>query len=257
MMSSLLEPWAAVRLASQAGFNAVCIDCEHGCATTQMIEPAGALAAAIGMSLFVRVRSRADVGVVLDCGAHGIVCSHVQTPDEARSWGKLAKYPPLGGRALSSTRLHRRFSDGSLSEKIIKANEQTLVFVTIETPSGLRALDEIAAIQQVDGLIVGPLDLSTELGHPGDVLHPNIVRAHQEVADSCRANGKQFGAFLSGELMSSPVASLNPDLILAGTDSSYLLASASADVRMIRDCQNKVSLTSDLGANLHLNGGDR
>ncbi len=221
------EPWKTVRLAAEAGFNCVVIDCEHGGATAGVVEAAAALARAVDVLLLVRVRSSEDIGTVLDCGAHGVLLPHVESADQAALAAGLAKYPGMGRRSLSSTRLRQLYRGVSLSEAILAANRETLVFVTVESASAVAAVDQIAAVPQVDGIVVGALDLSTDFGSPGEFGAPNVLDAHRAVAKACREKGKRFGAFWQAPILSREIASLAPDLVIAGSDDSHFVRAAS------------------------------
>jgi 4-hydroxy-2-oxoheptanedioate aldolase len=184
----------AVEIAADTGFDWLLIDLEHGSGSaadlrSMLLACRGSSAASI-----VRIRSvDADtVKFVMDSGAAGIMFPYVSTVAEAKRAVDCIKYPPLGSRgvagAIRATNFgrdwHQYFND---------ANDNSLVIVQIETPEAVEASADIAAIDGVDVLFVGPLDLSVNLGFPGDFTQPRFVEALKKVVKSCSDHGKTPG----------------------------------------------------------------
>ncbi|HIE98421.1 MAG TPA: 2-dehydro-3-deoxyglucarate aldolase [Fuerstia sp.] len=184
----------AVEIAADTGFDWLLIDLEHGSGSesdlrNMLLACRGSSAASI-----VRIRSvDADtVKFVMDSGAAGIMFPYVSTVAEAKRAVDCIKYPPLGSRgvagAIRATNFgrdwHQYFND---------ANDNSLVIVQIETPEAVEASADIAAIDGVDVLFVGPLDLSVNLGFPGDFTQPRFVEALKKVVKSCSDHGKTPG----------------------------------------------------------------
>ncbi len=183
-----------VEIAADTGFDWLLIDLEHGSGSladlrSMLLACRGSKAAPV-----VRIRSvDADtVKFVMDSGAAGIMFPYVSTVEEAKLAVDCMKYPPTGVRgvagAIRATRFGREWK-----QYFEEANRESLVVVQIETPEGVEAAAEIAAVPGVDVLFVGPLDLSVNLGCPGDFSPPHFVNALQKVVQACEENGKTAG----------------------------------------------------------------
>jgi len=143
----------------------------------------------------VRVRSvaDADVSVLLDNGATGIVFPDVNTADDARRAVAAARFPPLGKRSVGANFPQYDGRAVPLAECVPALEAQTLVVCMIETREGLANVDEIARVDGVDVLHVGSNDLLAEMGKPGQFDHADIVAAQDRVIAAARANGKWAG----------------------------------------------------------------
>ncbi|WP_286177402.1 HpcH/HpaI aldolase family protein [Rhodopirellula sp. JC639] len=184
----------AVEIAAGVGFDWLLIDLEHGSGSladlrSMLLACRGGNAAAI-----VRLRSvdPDTVKFVMDSGAAGVMFPYVSSVDEARNAVRCMKYPPQGSRGVAGV---IRATDYGRNWKpyFEEANENSLVIVQIETPEAVAAAEEIAAVDGVDVLFVGPLDLSVNLGHPGEFSHPEVEQAFQHVVECCERQGKSAG----------------------------------------------------------------
>ena len=185
-------------IAATAGFDWVVIDLEHGAGDHesclhQLQAVAGTPAAPI-----VRIawNEAPRFKRVLDLGAAGVVVPYVTTPEEARQAVAAMRYPPQGIRGAAS--LHRAAEFGlALKEYLATANERVTTIVQVETEETLAQVGDIAAIDGVDVLFVGPLDLSVNMGIPQEFDHPRFREALAKVSDAARTNGKAAGILLN------------------------------------------------------------
>lgn len=185
------NPVAAEILAA-AGFDWIGIDCEHSSIT---VDGMSDLMRAIGDRAvpLVRVQTNAplDIRRALDMGAGGVIVPMIQSGAEARAAVAAAKYPPDGVRGFGYCRANEwgeRFDDYAAS-----ANRDTAVIAMIETAAGVEHAEEIVSADGVDGVFIGPYDLSGSLGVTGQVGHPSVVAACERVAAVCRRYGKVAG----------------------------------------------------------------
>ncbi|MCP4505254.1 MAG: 2-dehydro-3-deoxyglucarate aldolase [Fuerstiella sp.] len=181
----------AVEIAADTGFDWLLIDLEHGSGSAadlrnMLLACRGSSAASI-----VRIRSvDADtVKFVMDSGAAGIMFPYVSTVAEAKRAVDCIKYPPLGSRGVAGAIRATNFGR-DWNQYFNEANDNSLVIVQIETPEAVDASADIAAIDGVDVLFVGPLDLSVNLGCPGDFTQPRFVEALKKVVRSCSNHGR-------------------------------------------------------------------
>ena len=184
----------AVEIAAETGFDWLLIDLEHGSGSLADLRQMLLACAHTTTAPIVRIRSvDADtVKFVMDSGAAGIMFPFVSTVEEAKLAVEYSKYAPLGTRgvagAIRATNYGRNWR-----EYFAEANDNGLVVVQIETPEAVEAASEIAAIEGVDVLFVGPLDLSVNLGYPGDFSTPEFTSALQTVVNACDAQNKTAG----------------------------------------------------------------
>ncbi len=178
------------------GVDWVLLDCEHGSLSAQDVELMAMAAQASGMTPIARpaTRGAGHILQVLDRGVLGVQVPHVVTAEDARAVVQAVKYHPLGRRGLAAgTRAANYDARGSMADYVRAANEATLVAVQIEDEAALANVDEIARVEGVDVLFVGPSDLSQSMGYPGN---PKASRA-AEAIDVClariRAAGKTAG----------------------------------------------------------------
>jgi len=172
---------AVAELLARAGFDWLNIDLEHSAIT---LESAAELIRTIdlaGLRAFVRVGSH-DPNVikrVMDAGAHGVIVSTVNTPQEAEANVSAVRYPPAGTRSVGLSRAQGYGNEFDTYYEWV--NNESIVFVQIEHIEAVRNLEAILQVPGVDGFVIGPYDLSASLGVPGDFHHPKMKDALLEV----------------------------------------------------------------------------
>lgn len=183
-----------VEIASNMDFDWLLIDFEHGCSTVADVQNLLRACRGSKAAPIVRIRSVDPdvVKYVMDSGAAGVMFPWVSSAEEAAAAVQSMKYPPIGQRGTAGA---IRATDFGCNWKSYfeEANAQSLVVVQIETPEAVDACEDIAAVDGVDVLFVGPLDLSVNMGHPGDFTPKPFHAALQRVVDACKANGKSAG----------------------------------------------------------------
>jgi 2-dehydro-3-deoxyglucarate aldolase len=127
----------------------------------------------------------------LDAGARGLIIPMVKTAAEARAAVREAKYPPRGTRGFGYARANLYGAD--FAAHIASANDQIAMVMQIEHKDAIAELDAILEVDGVDGLFIGPLDLSGSMGIPGQLEHPQMQAALERYRDACRAHGKAAG----------------------------------------------------------------
>lgn len=178
------------------GFDGFWIDHEHVGFTNEQIESAAISGKACGLDSFVRI-APTDYALVTRCleaGAGGVMAAQIHSAAHAEEFVQWAKFTPRGKRGLNSGGHDGRFGNTPLAKFCAEANEKSFVAIQIETLSSLEEADQIAAIDGVDLLFVGPADLSQALGVTGDFLHLRCLNALDRVAEACRRHGKSWGA---------------------------------------------------------------
>ena len=198
-MHELRSP-GAVHMLAQSGFDYIIIDGEHGTHDLSTIRHMIESAHAAGICPLVRSPGldRGFIHQVLDAGGEGIVFPQLRTAEEARQAVQFSKYAPMGSRGVHTKRPHTNFKAPDWRTFFDEANRNLLTAIQIETRGAVDEVDEIAALEGVDCLYLGPSDLSTELGCPGQFDDPGVVRAIREVAEAAQRHGK-IAAFQMGK----------------------------------------------------------
>lgn len=152
---------AAIEVIGAAGFDYVCIDCQHGLLAYDDMRDLLLTLNGIETSPIVRVPSKdaAWIGKALDAGAEGVIVPLVNTPAEAQEAAAACRYPPDGTRSFGPARRFQAFAGGPSA-----ANAGVLCFPMIETRQALDDADAICSIPGVDGIYVGPFDLALSSG---------------------------------------------------------------------------------------------
>ena len=187
-------------MAGQAGFDWVLVDLEHGGGGRQeLLLQLQALESTPAATL-VRIAWNDPVLFkrVLDLGADGIMVPYVQSAEEARKAAAAMRFPPAGVRGVAAMNRACAFGPG-FDDYFKAANSELLTIVQIETGATIERVDEIAAVEGVDVLFIGPLDLSVSLGVPKQFDHPTVRAAYAKVVNAARRAGKIPGLILSKE----------------------------------------------------------
>jgi 4-hydroxy-2-oxoheptanedioate aldolase len=125
---------------------------------------------------------------VLDIGAQSVLIPFVQNAEEAARAVAACRYPPAGIRGITTSGRGARY--GRVADYLHTANREICVLVQVETGAALDQLEAIAAVEGIDGVFIGPADLSASLGHIGNPLHPEVQRAIEDAGRRLKAVGK-------------------------------------------------------------------
>lgn len=191
----LSSPPAAEILAN-VGFDWLGLDCEHTSANAATVESICRSVYGRGPALMVRVQhcDTMEIRQALDVGAQGVIVPLVQTVDEACRAVAAAKYPPEGVRGYCFGRMNDW--GVNFDEYARAANDRIAVVLMIESRTGVENVDEIAAVPGVDGLFIGPYDLSGSYGVVGQMDHPHVMNGRRRVLEAARKAGIAAGIHL-------------------------------------------------------------
>ena len=186
----------AIEALAYTGLDYVIIDMEHSPIAAEHAAELVGVAAGAGMAPFVRVDAiqRSPVLKMLDVGAAGLIVPGVETVDEVKKLVEFAKFAPLGNRGYCPSRdggwgMADCYS-GGMTGYMAEANGSTLLIPQCETAGCLENIEEIVAVEGIDGIFIGPFDLSIALGIPGDFKNPAHIAAVKRVREACAAAGK-------------------------------------------------------------------
>lgn len=180
-----------------AGFDFLLIDTEHSPIDVPQLN--NILIALRGTESTVVVRAiwndPVNIKRILDTGVEGIIVPWVNTPEQCRAAVAACKYPPAGIRGFGPRRAFRVLAGGSLKEYAAEANDNVSVFAQIETLEAVANLDGILKTPGLDGIMIGPADLSGSIGRLPEIDHPDVDAVIQKVLDKCVEHGVPFGMF--------------------------------------------------------------
>lgn len=161
-----------------------------------------------------------EIKRLLDAGVYNLLIPFVQSAEEARQAVAATRYPPQGVRGVSVSQRGNRY--GALPQYFSEANDHIAVMVQIESRAGVAAASEIAAVEGIDGLFVGPQDLAAGYGQLGNPGHPDVQAAIQEVFASARAAGKPSGILAPVEADARRYLEWGATFVAVGSDLGVL-----------------------------------
>lgn len=195
----------AVEVLAYSGLDYVIIDTEHGPFDVESTQSYVRAANGAGTTPMVRIKdgNRNSVLKMLDVGAQGLIIPNVHTVQEVKDIVSYGKYFPLGNRGVAPTSgssfWFADYAQQGLDHYFEVSNREALIIPQCETRGCLENIEEIVNIEGVDGIFVGPYDLSTALGKPGQFDDQEVIDAIQKVADVCKAAGK-FSFIYAGSI---------------------------------------------------------
>jgi 4-hydroxy-2-oxoheptanedioate aldolase len=177
------------------GLDFIVFDGEHGTLSPQLCENLVRAAEVHGVTPVVRVEENRAASIMryLDTGALGCHVPGVESREDAIRAVRAVKFRPQGDRGLSASRAARFGVRNDYSAYVAEANRETLVVAHIESAAGVEAVEEIAAVEGLDVLLFGSLDLSQDLGCPGEVDNPRVEAAGERILAAAESAGKAFG----------------------------------------------------------------
>ncbi|HEV7347646.1 HpcH/HpaI aldolase family protein [Telluribacter sp.] len=210
-----------------AGFDWVLIDLEHGAGgEKEALSQLQALEhTPVGVVVRVESAEGQRIHRVLDMGAEGIMCPKISTPAEARKVVSGLHYPPHGNRGVAkmvrATQFAQRFQSYYESSR-----DTILGVVQIETAEVLHHLDEVAAIEGVDVLFIGPADLTMELGIFGQFDHPLFLEALEKTVNAAQKAGKATGILFFNPEDYQKYHEMGIRLLACGADATFVAEGA-------------------------------
>jgi 4-hydroxy-2-oxoheptanedioate aldolase len=221
LWQSLANPYAA-EICAAAGYDWLLFDGEHAPNTIQTL-----LAQLQAVSAYpVEAVARPPVGdpvlikQYLDIGFRSLLIPMVGSAEQARLLVSATRYPPSGIRGVAG--MTRAAGFGATPGYLATAHENICLILQIESRAGLDAIEDIAAVEGVDALFIGPGDLAGALGHLGDANHPAVQAAISDALNRVQKAGKPVGIFATSAENAKQNAAAGARLISIGTDIGLL-----------------------------------
>lgn len=186
---------------ASAGAEFILYDMEHSGFDYMQMKEQFALTRGLDIVPLVRppAKTYSAVSRLLDLGAMGFLLQMSESVAEIREIISWTRYPPEGKRGAIFGGAHDDYASGPIADKIRIARERTIIMPLIETVDGLRSVNDIAAIDGVDGLHLGQFDLTLSMGIPGQFDHPDFIAAVDRILAACRTHGK-FAACMAPDI---------------------------------------------------------
>jgi 4-hydroxy-2-oxoheptanedioate aldolase len=214
---------AVAELASGTGFDWLVLDGEHGPNRLQELLAQLRAVGQSGAHPVIRLRddNRAEIKQALDIGAQTLLIPMIETAAQAQEVVRSVLYPPRGVRGVGAA-LARASGYGSVGDYLTTANDQICLLLQVESRAGLAALDDIAAIDGVDGVFIGPADLAADMGFPGNPGHADVQAAVSDAFTRIHAAGKAAGVLTSDQALAKGYAEAGVEFLAVGSDVGVL-----------------------------------
>lgn len=217
-----------VEVLATAGLDCICIDAEHAPFDRAAIDLCIMAARAGGVPAIVRPASAAPHELLnaLDCGADGVVVPHIRSAEEATALSRVAHYGP-GGRGFAGSTRAAGYGLVPITDHLAASAARTAVIAQIEDAEALDCIDAIAAVEGINALFVGRIDLTISLGctSPDD---PRVVSAVDAIIAACRRAGRASGMFLSRAADVPQWREKGVSLFLLASDHNFIRSGARA-----------------------------
>ncbi|PJG85078.1 4-hydroxy-2-oxoheptanedioate aldolase [Conservatibacter flavescens] len=213
-------------LAANAGFDWLLLDAEHAPNDLQSLLHQLHTLAAYPVSPIVRppIGENYMIKQLLDIGAQTLLIPMVESAAQARELVKAIHYPPKGVRGVGSA-LARASRWNTIPNYLQRADDEICLLVQVETKKGLDNLNEIVAVEGVDGVFIGPADLSASLGHLGNPSHPDVQYAIEQAIHTINQANKAAGILYADETLAKHYLQLGCLFVAVGVDTSLLMQS--------------------------------
>lgn len=235
----LVSPIAA-EVVSQAGYDCVMIDMEHGAG--DLMDAIALMHAIQGRDCapLLRVPANDPVAIkrALDTGIAGIMIPTVNGKSEAEAVVEACRYPPRGARGMAPIIVRAADYGVGWRDYVGRADDDLLVICQVETGDAVEQAAEIAAVDGVDMIFIGPFDLSASLGHLGAPDHPEVSARIKAVEEAAQAAGVLLSGIPTPERSAEALFAAGYDLVLADFDVIMLRDAARDSVKRLRTARD-------------------
>jgi 2-keto-3-deoxy-L-rhamnonate aldolase RhmA len=235
----LFSPMGA-EIVAQAGYDCVMIDLEHGPGSLMDAIPILHAVQGRDCASLMRVPANDDVLIkrALDIGVAGVMIPAVNSSAEAEAAVAGCRYPPRGRRGVAMPVIRAAEHGARWREYADTADESLLIICQVETKTAVGNIAEIAMVDGVDMLFVGPFDLSANLGYLGEPDHPTVREMIAALEKVAHAAGKLLGGIPTPGRSAAELLEAGYSLVIADADNGLLRDAARARVAFLRNAGN-------------------
>ncbi len=219
---------------ARSGLDFVCLDGEHAPFDRARLDACLAVGRALGFPCLVRVpAARAEyILQALDMGAAGLVIPHVESAEKAAEMGRLSRFGH-GGRGYAGSTRGSDWGAGGMSA-VLERGTDPVVFVQIEEPEAVTEAKGIAAAPGIDGVFLGPADLTVGYGLT-DVTSPRVLDAYASVGEAVKSAGRSYATFAATVDAGKKLDRYGVQLLFVGSELGWMAAGAKAAATAFRD----------------------
>ena len=217
-----------VEVLGRSGLDFLCLDAEHAPFGRAGLDASLAVARAMGVPALVRIPSGSPelVLTALDAGATGLVVPHVDSVEKARALARSARFGH-GGRGFAGSTRWAGFATRPMADVLAQSTAETVVIAQIEEPEGVDAAADIAAVDGIDALFVGPADLAVSMGLSGPT-DPGVIEATARVGRAAKAAGKPLVTWTGGPANAGALIDAGVTIFFVASEHAFMLAGANA-----------------------------
>jgi 4-hydroxy-2-oxoheptanedioate aldolase len=228
LWQALASPYTC-EICAGAGFDWLLIDAEHAPNDIPLVLAQLQAAGAYPVEPVVRlpVGDAVLIKQYLDIGARSLLVPMVESGAQADELVRATRYPPHGIRGVGSA-IGRGSRWNRTPDYLATAHEGICLLLQVESRAALANISEIALTEGVDGVFIGPSDLSADMGHLGNPLHPEVQQAIEAGIAAVRAAGKPVGMLIADEGAARRYLELGASFVAVGTDVTILARGAEA-----------------------------
>lgn len=216
------------------GLDAVCLDAEHAPFGRLELDGCSAALRAAGMPCLVRVAAHSPEYILqaLDCGATGVLVPHVSTPEQAAAVVRAAKFG-AGGRGFAGSTRAAGYTAKPMKQHLADSAAETTVIIQVEDREAVDAVAELCAVDGVDCLFIGTIDLTVSLNADSPAAD-EVLEAMEKVCRAGREAGKSVGMFLSAPEQAGEWMERGVNLFLSGSEHAFILRGANQASELLK-----------------------
>lgn len=224
-----------IEILAMSGMDFVALDAEHAPFDRGSVDACLGMARALNFPALVRIPdgSPAQILTMLDSGATGLIVPHVNTAEKAHDVAKAARFGH-GGRGYAGSTRWAGYATRAMPEVLSQSETETVILAQIEEPEAVEDIDEIAAVDGIDALFVGPADLAVCYGLT-DAAAPEVRMAIRRVGEAAKKHGKCLVTFAPNTTWVPDLKALGVSMFFIGSEHGFMLDGARAVAADIRE----------------------
>lgn len=222
-----------IEILAKSKLDFICLDAEHAPFDRGRMDLCLAMARALNVPTLVRLPTGTPVEVLkaLDSGAIGVVVPHVDTVEKAREISRAARFGH-GGRGYAGSTRWAGFATRPMDDVLKQSIDETIVIAQIEEPEGVEAARDIAAVDGIDGLFVGPADLAVCYGK-ADQSDPQVLAAMRKTGVAAKAENKAFMTFAGSATAGPALNEMGVTMFFVASEHAFMLRGANAEAEAL------------------------
>lgn len=218
-----------IEVLAKSRLDFICLDAEHAPFDRARMDTCLAMGRALNLPMLVRlpVGTPTEILKALDSGAIGVVVPHVDSAQKAREIAQAARFGE-GGRGYAGSTRWAGFATRPMADVLQQSVDETIVIAQIEEPAGVTAAAEIAAVEGIDGLFVGPADLAVCYGKT-DMSDPEVLDAMRTTGQTAKAAGKAFMTFAANAGSGTDLHDMGVTMFFVASEHAFMMRGANAE----------------------------